>query len=41
MEETLRYLGSFKIPAEAKQQGEVLFNIAWANEAEYSKLGMR
>ena len=39
-EETLRYLHSFEPPPEAKQQGDVVFNVVWANESEYLKLGM-
>jgi len=38
-EETLRYVQSLEIPPEAKQYGEIFFNVIWVDEAEY--LGFR
>ena len=40
-EETLRYLNSFAMPPEAKQQGDVFFNVTWVSEAEHSNLSTR
>jgi hypothetical protein len=37
-EETLGYLHSFVMPPEAKQQGDVFFNVVWASQSEYSNL---
>jgi hypothetical protein len=37
-EETLGYLYSFVMPPEAKQQGDVFFNVVWASESEYFNL---
>jgi hypothetical protein len=36
--ETLRYLNAFEAPPEAVQQGQLFFNIAWANESEFLSL---
>jgi hypothetical protein len=36
--ETLRYLGDFEVPPEARIQGEVFFNIVWANESQFLNL---
>ena len=40
-QETLRYLSSFAEPPEAKQQGDVFFNVVWVSESEYSNLSAR
>jgi hypothetical protein len=36
--ETLRYLGAFEVPPEARKQGKVFFNIVWANESQFLNL---
>lgn len=41
VEETLHYLESFETPLEAKHQGEVFFNIVWANESDHLLLVAR
>ena len=40
-QETLRYLSSFAAPPEAKQQGDVFFNVVWVSESGYSNLSAR
>jgi hypothetical protein len=37
-EETLLYLNSFKPPPEAKEQGDIFFNIVWASASEFLNL---
>jgi hypothetical protein len=40
-EETLLYLNTFKVPAEASTQGDVFFNIVWTSESDFLNLKMQ
>jgi hypothetical protein len=40
-QETLRYFSSFAEPPEAKQQGDVFFDVVWVSESDFLNLKMQ
>ena len=37
-DETLQYVNTLRLPPEAKEQGDIFFNVTWASESDFQEL---